>query len=207
MSKSTSAPAPITTDHLARIKQDAERGIGASSGDTLHLLAETKRMTAVAYGAHGAFRMETMQERDQLKAENERLRNLLAEKVVTSTMLTGLVPGDGGMTLGFEGGACGMLAQVFGDQFYESKAINYLELRFDSATHPELGSLVVTLQRVEGKTPHQCRVEAEANAERYQKLRDGGYLDNWVNLHVCDEHLRAKHIDQAIDHSVRGRKP
>lgn len=107
-----------------------------------------------------------------LKAENNRLRGLLAEKVVSSTMLTGLVPDDGGMTLGFEGGACGMLAQVFGDQFYESKAVNYLELRFDSAKHPELGSLVVTLQRVQGKTPHQLREEAEkgrqAATEAYQ---------------------------------------
>lgn len=104
-------------------------------------------------------------ENASLLAENTRLRGLLAEKVVTSTMLTGLVPDDGGMTLGFEGGACGMLAQVFGDQFYESKAINYLELRFDSAKHPELGALVVTLQRVEGKTPHQLREVAEVQVQ------------------------------------------
>jgi hypothetical protein len=38
MSKSTSAPAPITPEHLARIKQDAQRGIGASSGDTLRFV-------------------------------------------------------------------------------------------------------------------------------------------------------------------------
>lgn len=101
---------------------------------------------------------------DELKAENTRLRGLLAEKVVNSTMLTGLVPDDGGMTLGFEGGACGMLAQLFGDQFYESTAINYLELRFDSAKHPDLGRLVVTLQREEGKTPAEMRATAETQA-------------------------------------------
>lgn len=38
MSESTSAPAPITPNHLARIKHDAQRGIGASSGDTLRLI-------------------------------------------------------------------------------------------------------------------------------------------------------------------------
>lgn len=68
--------APLSAGNLERIKQDAERGLGASSGDTLRLLAEIKRMTAIAYGAHGAFRMETLAERDQLKVENERLRKL-----------------------------------------------------------------------------------------------------------------------------------
>lgn len=38
------------------------------------LEAEVKRMTSIAYAAHGAFRMETLAERDQLKAENDALR-------------------------------------------------------------------------------------------------------------------------------------
>ena len=46
MSESTSAPAPITTDHLARIKHDAQRGIGASSGDTLRLIADNERLAS-----------------------------------------------------------------------------------------------------------------------------------------------------------------
>lgn len=171
MSESPSSSAPISTDHMDRIKQDAERGIGASSGDTLRLLNENAilRKLPTCWSevyAQSAELDALRDEADQLKAENTRLRELLAEKVVKATMLTGLVPDDGGMTLGFEGGACGMLAQVFGDQFYESKAINYLELRFDSAKHPELGSLVVTLQRVDGKTPHQLREVAEAQARR-----------------------------------------
>ena len=103
-------------------------------------------------------------ELDTYKAENERLRVLLAEKVVNATMLTGLVAIDGGIALGFEGGACGMMAQLFGDQFFESPAINYLELRFNSTKHPDLGRLVVTLQRVEGKTPAEMRATAETQA-------------------------------------------
>lgn len=212
MSESPSAPAPISADHMARIEQDARRGIGASSGDTLRLVGELSRFIrdpltiesqwvdamfnivedqnstydklevahaslreTVLCSAHelglpvDAGAQQVVAAIHALQVNNAKLRKLLAEKVVTSTMLTGLVPDDGGMTLGFEGGACGMLAQLFGDQFYESKAINYLELRFDSAKHPELGSLVVTLQRVEGKTPHQLREVAEAQVSRLTK--------------------------------------
>lgn len=38
------------------------------------LEVEVKRMTSIAYAAHGAFRMETMAERDQLRAEVAGLR-------------------------------------------------------------------------------------------------------------------------------------
>lgn len=40
MSESPSAPAPLSSGHLERIKQDAQRGIGASSGDTVRLVTE-----------------------------------------------------------------------------------------------------------------------------------------------------------------------
>lgn len=129
-------------------------------------------------------------ERDQLKAENERLRGLIAEKVVNSTMLTGLVPDDGGMTLGFEGGACGMLAQLFGDQFYESQAINYLELRFDSTKHPDMGRLVVTLQREEGQTPAELRGIAETQVSALAFLLQ--YLVD--NEHNHDENQSERHM-------------
>lgn len=41
------------------------------------MVAENEKLNAIAYGVHGAFRMETMQERDQFKAENEALRKAL----------------------------------------------------------------------------------------------------------------------------------
>lgn len=46
MSESTPTPIPFTTLHLERIKQDAERGIGASSGDTLLLVRDAALNTA-----------------------------------------------------------------------------------------------------------------------------------------------------------------
>lgn len=149
--------------------------MGASSGDTLRLVQAVPHLRSMLWQnfSDSLGVLSTAQnldvEVDQLKVENTRLRSLLAEKVVNSTMLTGLVPDDGGMTLGFEGGACGMLAQLLGAQFYESQAINYLELRFNSAKHPDLGPLVVTLQRVEGPTPHELRAKAEAEIASLQK--------------------------------------
>lgn len=40
MSESPSAPAPLSSGHLERIKQDAQRGMGASSGDTIRLVSD-----------------------------------------------------------------------------------------------------------------------------------------------------------------------
>ena len=175
MSISPESLAPLSANQVARIKQDAERGIGASSGDTLRLAHSLERSRQLGFKsvsnsldianeaqALSADATKAHQQVTDLSAENERLRGLLAQKMVDSTMLTGLVPEDGGMTLGFKGGACGMLAQLFGDQFYESGAVNYLEFRFDSATRPELGPLVVTLQRAEGLTPTQKLAAAES---------------------------------------------
>lgn len=40
MSESPSVPAPLSSGHIDRIRQDALRGIGASSGDTVRLVRE-----------------------------------------------------------------------------------------------------------------------------------------------------------------------
>lgn len=48
---------------------------GANPKAVLVLTREIDRMTKIAYAAHGAFRMEILAERDQLKAENEALRD------------------------------------------------------------------------------------------------------------------------------------
>lgn len=122
----------------------------------------------------------------RLKDENERIRGLLAEKVIGQTMLTGIIPESGGMTVGLEGGACAIMADVFGEQLFTSHAENYIELSFASGKYPDLGQIVVTVKRETGKTPHQLRSVAEherdqlkaenealrKDAERYRWLRD-----------------------------------
>lgn len=49
------------------------------------------------------------------------------------------------------------------------EAPNYVEIRAD---HEEHGALTLTIQRRDGKTPHEKRVEAEARADALQKRLD-----------------------------------
>lgn len=102
----------------------------------------------------------------RLTAENERLRELLAQKVVDSTMLTGLVPEDGALVAGFKGGACGLMAAAFGEQLFTSGAENYIEAMFTSSKYPDLGQITVTVKRETGKTPHQLRRDAEIERDQ-----------------------------------------
>ena len=47
--------------------------------------------------------------------------------------------------------------------FWEQGGMNYVEVE---AFHPETGPLIFTMQRKQGKTPHELRCEAEAQLER-----------------------------------------
>lgn len=104
----------------------------------------------------------------RLKAEIAALRDALADKVVDSTKLRSLVPEDGGFTIGVEGGAAALMADAFGEQLYTSDAINYLQMTFTSGAYQDLGQIVVTLQRCTGKTPHELRIDAERERDRWQ---------------------------------------
>ena len=73
-------------------------------------------------------------------------------------MLRDLSVGNGFINAIFEGGAVQLMVDALVDQFLESGASNYIEMQFHSEA---TGPLVVTLQRVNGKTPHQLRAEAE----------------------------------------------
>lgn len=90
--------------------------------------------------------------------ENAKLRIALAEKVTSETTLRDLSVGNGSINATFDGGAMHLLVDAFANQFEESGAANYIEMQFHSNV---TGPLVVTLQRVNGKTPHQLRAEAE----------------------------------------------
>ncbi|SEJ52938.1 hypothetical protein SAMN04244572_04353 [Azotobacter beijerinckii] len=101
-----------------------------------------------------------------LITEVERLREVLAEKLIDSTMLTGIDIGNGSLTIGAKGGVCGIMADSFGQMLFESGAENYIEAFFSSSKHPELGQIVVTVKRETGKTPHQLRQVAEAERDQ-----------------------------------------
>lgn len=61
-----------------------------------------------------------------------------------------------------QGGAAVILATLFESVFETAGGINYVEVDLH---HKRLGGLIMTIQRMQGKTPHQFRVEAEAKVE------------------------------------------
>ena len=131
----------------------------------------------------------------ELIAEIERLSTIVEKHIdPKQVMLTGLNVHNGSFEIGLEGDPVHIFAAVFADYFKESPASNYIEMHLAS-TDPEIGELVCTLQRKEGKTPGQMKDEAEAalraqagairfaghvlNAHRnegYPGDVDGGYL-------------------------------
>ena len=112
--------------------------------------------------ALGAVSPEEVEELlDSLEAaekENAKLRIALAEKVTSEATLRDLNFGNGFINATFEGGAIQLMVDALATQFVESGAANYIEMQFHSEA---TGPLLFTLQRVDGKTPHQLRAEAE----------------------------------------------
>ena len=92
------------------------------------------------------------------ESENAKLRIALAEKVTSEATLRDLNFGNGFINATFEGGAIHLMVDALATQFAESGAANYIEMQFHSEA---TGPLLFTLQRVDGKTPHQLRAEAE----------------------------------------------
>lgn len=133
-------------------------------------------------------------ERAELKRQNDDLRTLLAEEVISSTILTGFVAGSGGFNIGLQGGACALLAESFGQMLYESDAANYIEATFESEHYKELGQITVTVKRESGQTPHQLRTmadnkcaELKRDADRYRWLRRNhvGASFDWDDNGMC----------------------
>lgn len=97
-------------------------------------------------------------ERDALRAENDELRKALAQKVTSETMLRDLSVGNGSINATFEGGAAHLLVDSLATQFIESGVHNYIEMQFHSEA---TGPLLLTLQRVNGATPHELLAKVE----------------------------------------------
>lgn len=101
-----------------------------------------------------------------LLAERDRLKDALASKVAAETLLTGMHGKPGEFFIGLQGGAAQILAEGLASQLAESGAENYVELRFTSKHAAPDEEVVVTIQRVRGKSPHALRREAEAERDR-----------------------------------------
>lgn len=101
---------------------------------------------------------DLMADLNRVGHENEELRKALAQKVTSETMLRDFNVGNGSINASFEGGAVHLLVDSLATQFVESGAHNYIEMQFHSEA---TGPLLLTLQRVDGATPHELRVKAE----------------------------------------------
>lgn len=101
--------------------------------------------------------------------EVERLSAIVEKHIdPKQVMLTGLNVQNGSFDLGLEGGPVRLFAAAFAEYFKESPASNYIEMHLESAD-PEIGELVCTLQRKQGKTPHALRREAERERDGYKR--------------------------------------
>lgn len=93
-----------------------------------------------------------------LEAENEKLRHALAQKITSETVLKDLSMRGNSINMHLDGGACRLLADAFVDQFRHEGGKNFVEVGFTS--RDGMG-LIVTLQRVDGKTPAQLLNDAK----------------------------------------------
>ena len=113
----------------------------------------------------------------QVVAERDGLKSALIDDAVAKTMLNDMAIRNGGLELQASGGMCGVMASSFAEMLKTSQAVNYLEMTFESDSHPEIGKIVVTVQRCSGQTPHQFRLQAEQErdqlreSERDEKVR------------------------------------
>lgn len=123
---------------------------------------------------------------ERLYLENEKLRQGLADKVVSETLLREMSVQNGGLNMTLEGGAARLFAASFVDQFRESGASNYLEMSF----HVDNMHLLVTLQRVAGKTPAQFRKEAEKSLASLEALAQP-VVASWSDGAPVDEPMQA----------------
>lgn len=138
-----------------------------------------------------------------LQEENVRLRELLSQKLVDSTMLTGITMNRGGLDIGLEGGACHLLAEMFAEQFRSTGAVNFLEVRLTSPD-PEIGELLVTLQKVKGKTPAMLKAEVERTArERLALCYDGHAVYTEVHAEGRANRTSPENVSDTLDALVR----
>ena len=116
------------------------------------------KLEQMARAGDSAAILELIRRLRAAEAENANLRQAVADNITSSTMLTNMGIVNGGMNITLEGGACQLLADAFCEQFRGSGATNFVEMGF---TGPDNLQLLVTLQKVYGKTPAQLKREAE----------------------------------------------
>lgn len=115
----------------------------------------------------------------------ETLREAVADQMMRDTLMTGLATQPGGITVGLEGGAAALLAEMLAAQYRDTNAANYIELSFTSRHSVPGERFVVTVQRVGGVTPAQRVREADEGAKKADQalVKAQGKIESALNCH------------------------
>ena len=131
--------------------------------------AALARMLADEQAAH----TETQQRLADVRAERNAWQNLATQRqteteaaLARSPLIETLSINQGEMTATIRSEAVQALANILAGWFDDHGGVNYVEVQL---TNKELGPLLMTVQRLDGKTPHQLRTEAE---QRMAKIRE-----------------------------------
>ena len=112
---------------------------------------------------------------DELKDEVMRL-HAIAMADFENIRLVEMHMVDGKLTMNLSGGPIQYMAEYMAEVLgHPEEPHNYAEIMF---THHTVGPLVLTLQRQNGKTPHQLKVEAEAEVLRLKRYLNQMYGDS-----------------------------
>lgn len=133
--------------------------------------------------------------------DTERIEGKTLEQYVSEQAFINGMTVQEGFNIELNGLACQMMASAFAGQFKGSGAINYLEV---SGNHPEIGGFTVTIQRDEGKTPHQFRIAAEQQRdELLEALKRIAAIENSMYGQDWDEIDKARRIANAAIEKVK----
>lgn len=94
----------------------------------------------------------------EAEAEIERLLKIIADPTVFVDEVQ-----SKGVSINIQHWAIKFFAASFAQTFNETKAVNYIEMTLG---HPDTGPLIVTLQKLVGKTPHELREQAEKERDK-----------------------------------------
>ena len=155
----------------------------------LRLLVQDYKLAGSPVFVQAADMNEILDRLEAAEKENTKLREALAQKVTSETMLRDLSVGNGSINASFEGGAAHLLVDSLANQFVESGAANYLEMQFHSEA---TGPLLLTLQRVNGATPHKLRTKAEKERDALRtKIKE---MENQEPVAWLHETRRNSHV-------------
>lgn len=97
------------------------------------------------------------------EAERDEAIKNLADATAGNLTIHELIVRNGKARAEFSGEMVQEIGLLFVDAYRKAKAINYVEMLFHGKTEAgDLERFMMTIQRVAGKSPHECRVEAEA---------------------------------------------